>query len=151
MCIDVTRYNQIQPDISSYARISRFTVHSVPCHPSPSPASPPIPSVPLPSLQFNPEQKGFYRVHYSTDMLAALTEAIPSLPASDRLGLLDEAFALVISHVCTDTQTDIHADYPNTLIQMPTCTHKALMPLPLPLPLHCPSPSPSPPLPLPLP
>ena len=56
----------------------------------------PPPSPPSPPLQFNPEQKGFYRVNYPSDMLAALTEAIPSLPPSDRLGLLDEAFALVI-------------------------------------------------------
>ena len=55
-----------------------------------------FPLPPSPPLQFNPEQKGFYRVNYPSDMLAALTEAIPSLPPSDRLGLLDEAFALVI-------------------------------------------------------
>lgn len=48
-------------------------------------------------VKLNPGQYGFYRVHYSPDMLENLMPAISnlSLPPIDRLGLLDDLFALV--------------------------------------------------------
>ena len=56
-------------------------------------------SVPLSDgawLKLNPGQTGIYRVAYSEDLWQRLIPAIESkaLPATDRLGLLDDAFAL---------------------------------------------------------
>ncbi|MBI2639868.1 MAG: M1 family metallopeptidase [Candidatus Sungbacteria bacterium] len=47
-------------------------------------------------VKFNPGQSGFYRVAYPPDMLAALRAPVLSkeLPVVDRLGLLDDTFAL---------------------------------------------------------
>ena len=48
-------------------------------------------------LQLNPGRQGFYRVSYSTDLFSALLPALRdgSLPPQDRLGILNDAFALV--------------------------------------------------------
>lgn len=52
-------------------------------------------------VKLNPGSFGFYRVQYSSEMLQMLKPAISdcSLPPIDRLGLLDDLFALV-SVVC---------------------------------------------------
>ena len=49
------------------------------------------------SLQMNPGQVGFYRTCYQPDLLKQLVSAIDhqTLPPLDRLGLLDDLFALV--------------------------------------------------------
>lgn len=51
-------------------------------------------------IKLNPSCYGFYRVQYSTKMLEDLMPAISnlSLPPLDRLGVLDDLFALVITH-----------------------------------------------------
>ena len=57
-----------------------------------------------PPSQVNPERVGFYRVGYSSDLFSNLTPALSShtLSACDRLGLQNDAFAMVsvfTSHV----------------------------------------------------
>ena len=49
------------------------------------------------SLQLNPGRMGYYRVSYSTDLFSPLLPALKdgSLSAQDRLGLQNDAFALV--------------------------------------------------------
>ena len=49
--------------------------------------------------QVNPERVGFYRVSYTTDLFSALTPALRdhTLSPRDRLGLQNDAFALVRS------------------------------------------------------
>lgn len=44
--------------------------------------------------QVNFGQPGFYRVCYAPKLLAALGPLVPSMPASDRAGLVGDAFAL---------------------------------------------------------
>lgn len=48
-------------------------------------------------IKLNPGSFGFYRVHYSSEMLQMLKPAISdcTLPPIDRLTLLDDLFALV--------------------------------------------------------
>ena len=48
-------------------------------------------------LQLNPGRQGFYRVSYSSDLYSPLLPALQdgSLSAQDRLGLQNDAFALV--------------------------------------------------------
>ena len=48
-------------------------------------------------FQLNPGRQGFYRVSYSTDLFSPLLPALRdgSLPPQDRLGILNDAFALV--------------------------------------------------------
>jgi puromycin-sensitive aminopeptidase len=48
-------------------------------------------------VKVNPGTVGFYRTQYSPDMLAQFVAAIrgKSLPPLDRLGLLDDLFAMV--------------------------------------------------------
>lgn len=50
-------------------------------------------------VQVNPERVGFYRVAYSSEMFSSLTSALASnvLSAEDRLGLQNDALALVSS------------------------------------------------------
>jgi puromycin-sensitive aminopeptidase len=51
------------------------------------------------SAQLNSGTVGFYRVHYPSEILAQFLPAIESkqLPPLDRLGLVDDIFALVQS------------------------------------------------------
>ncbi|KAK3914792.1 Puromycin-sensitive aminopeptidase [Frankliniella fusca] len=53
-------------------------------------------------VKLNPSQNGFYRVQYSSEMLENLMPAISnlSLPPIDRLGILDDLFALVQGGYC---------------------------------------------------
>ena len=57
-------------------------------------------------IKLNPGGFGFYRVHYSSDMLQMLQPSISdcSLPPIDRLGLLDDLFALVSNFFLALTQ-----------------------------------------------
>ncbi len=50
-------------------------------------------------LKVNPGQTGFYRVRYSEDLLSRLTRAVEEkkLPATDSLGILNDAFSLARS------------------------------------------------------
>lgn len=56
-------------------------------------------------VKLNPGTVGFYRVRYPPEMLAQLIPAIQdkSLPPLDRLGILDDLFALV-----SDSIDDYH-------------------------------------------
>ena len=60
-------------------------------------------------MQVNPERVGFYRVSYSSELFLALSPALSShtLSARDRLGLQNDAFAMVkhITHIHTHTCT----------------------------------------------
>ena len=51
-------------------------------------------------LQLNSGRQGFYRVSYSTDMFSPLLPALRdgTLSPQDRMGLLNDAFALVRWH-----------------------------------------------------
>ena len=73
------------------------------------------PPPPLPSSQVNPERVGFYRVAYSSDLFSNLTTALSShtLSACDRLGLQNDAFAMVsvareIHFTCSCVVVDTH-------------------------------------------
>ena len=46
-------------------------------------------------FQLNPGRVGFYRVSYSSDLFSPLLPALRDLPPQDRLGLQNDAFALV--------------------------------------------------------
>ena len=52
---------------------------------------------PLPSSQVNPERIGYYRVSYASDLFSPLLPALTNatLSPQDRLGLQNDAFALV--------------------------------------------------------
>lgn len=55
------------------------------------------PDLPCPKgewLKLNPGQAGVYRVRYSPPLLAKLAPHVSSLPATDRIGLVGDAFAL---------------------------------------------------------
>ena len=43
-------------------------------------------------VKINPGQTGVYRVRYSPELLAKLAPAVKDLSASDRIGLVDDAF-----------------------------------------------------------
>ncbi|MDP3947704.1 MAG: M1 family metallopeptidase, partial [bacterium] len=65
-------------------------------------------------IKLNPGQSGFYRVAYPPEMLRALRAPVTTkeLPAVDRLGLLDDAFALAhAGHVKTVDALDLLASY----------------------------------------
>jgi puromycin-sensitive aminopeptidase len=51
-------------------------------------------------IKLNPGTVGFYRTQYPPEMLAQFVTAIyeKSLPPLDRLGLLDDLFAMVITN-----------------------------------------------------
>eukprot|EP01099_Mayorella_cantabrigiensis_P001470 TRINITY_DN1642_c0_g1_i4.p1 TRINITY_DN1642_c0_g1~~TRINITY_DN1642_c0_g1_i4.p1 ORF type:complete len:423 (+),score=94.72 TRINITY_DN1642_c0_g1_i4:955-2223(+) len=54
-------------------------------------------------IKFNPNTVGFYRVHYSPDLLAQLTHSLFSLPTLDRISLETDAFAFAQSGVASTT------------------------------------------------
>lgn len=74
-----------------------------------------IPEVPETSfIKINPGQTGFYRVAYSAELWRGLKEAVSSksFSASDRLGLVDDCFALARSgDVATATALDFLKAY----------------------------------------
>lgn len=57
-------------------------------------------------IKLNPGSFGFYRVHYSSEMLQMLKPAVSdcSLPPIDRLTLLDDLFSLVQAGQCSSDQ-----------------------------------------------
>lgn len=61
---------------------------------------------PTDCIKLNPGSSGFYRVHYSAEMLQVLQSAVlnGSLAPSDRLGLLDDLFALVSKSFVGDSK-----------------------------------------------
>ncbi|KAJ1522912.1 hypothetical protein ONE63_002052 [Megalurothrips usitatus] len=63
-------------------------------------------------IKLNPGSFGFYRVHYSPEMLEMFKPAISdlSLPPIDRLGLLDDLFALVEAGHCSSDQVLVLLD-----------------------------------------
>ncbi len=54
-------------------------------------------------IQVNPSRQGFYRVSYSPSLLSPLLAVLGQLSAQDRLGLLNDALALVHTHTHTHT------------------------------------------------
>jgi puromycin-sensitive aminopeptidase len=59
-------------------------------------------------VKLNPGQSGFYRVAYPPDMMKRLTGAAQELPTVDRLGLLDDAFALArAGYIKTSTALEL--------------------------------------------
>lgn len=87
--VTTSHHKTAQSSPACYAALSHTTNRRLPCPllPPHSPAAPTAPHV-------NFGQTGFYRVCYSPELLAALGPRMPSLPASDRAGLVSDAFAL---------------------------------------------------------
>jgi len=54
-------------------------------------------------IKFNPESQGFYRVHYSPELLSQLSKSVTTLSALDRIGLETDAFAFAQSGVSKTT------------------------------------------------
>eukprot|EP01099_Mayorella_cantabrigiensis_P001467 TRINITY_DN1642_c0_g1_i1.p1 TRINITY_DN1642_c0_g1~~TRINITY_DN1642_c0_g1_i1.p1 ORF type:complete len:591 (+),score=144.75 TRINITY_DN1642_c0_g1_i1:265-2037(+) len=54
-------------------------------------------------IKFNPSTVGFFRVHYSPELLSQLSQSVLSLPALDRISLETEAFAFAQSGVASTT------------------------------------------------
>ena len=73
----------------------------------------------LPSPQLNPDQIGYYRIHYTprtfAPLLTALKNNSDSLSPRDRLGLLNDAFALVRAQW---DQANVYCS-----LQIHTCAH----------------------------
>ncbi len=65
---------------------------------------------PLPNklIQVNPSRQGFYRVSYSATLLSPILSILGQLSAQDRLGLLNDTFALVRHPPPTPHHTHTH-------------------------------------------
>jgi puromycin-sensitive aminopeptidase len=65
-------------------------------------------------LKLNPGQSGFYRVAYSEELWRRLTQAVAAevIPTVDRMGMLDDAFALArAGYLKTSTALDLLAAF----------------------------------------